>query len=108
MLIWTGLFTSLGPPATIHSCQKLTRVNLISIALGCSLNILLNFALIPNYGAMGAVVATFISYWFAVHGTCFFFKVSSQNRLDAHQSNVLPEVLVITCFSIPWLKVPHQ
>jgi O-antigen/teichoic acid export membrane protein len=38
------------------------------------LNILLNVLLIPAHGAMGAVIATLISYWFAVHGSCFLFK----------------------------------
>jgi O-antigen/teichoic acid export membrane protein len=75
ILIWTGLFTSLGAARNVFIVSKnWTRVNLISIALGCALNIILNFILIPEYGAMGAVAATFISYWFAVHGTCFFFK----------------------------------
>ncbi|MFC1843895.1 flippase [Thermodesulfobacteriota bacterium] len=75
ILIWTGLFTSLGAARNVFIVSKnWTRVNLISIAMGCALNIILNFALIPQYGAMGAVAATFISYWFAVHGTCFFFK----------------------------------
>jgi O-antigen/teichoic acid export membrane protein len=75
ILIWTGLFTSLGAARGIFIVSKnWTRVHLVSIALGCAMNILLNFFLIPKYGAMGAVVATFISYWFAVHGTCFFFK----------------------------------
>jgi len=75
ILIWTGLFTSLGAARNVFIVSKnWTRVNLISIALGCALNITLNFILIPEYGAMGAVAATFISYWFAVHGTCFFFK----------------------------------
>jgi O-antigen/teichoic acid export membrane protein len=75
ILIWTGVFTSLGAARNVFIISKnWTRVNLISTALGCLLNILLNYALIPRYGAMGAVVATFISYWFAVHGTCFFLK----------------------------------
>jgi len=75
ILIWTGLFTSLGAARNVFIVSKnWTRVNLISIALGSAMNILLNIFLIPKYGAMGAVVATFISYWFAVHGSCFFFK----------------------------------
>jgi O-antigen/teichoic acid export membrane protein len=49
-------------------------VNLISIALGGGLNILLNLVLIPAYGSMGAAMATLASYWFAVHGSCFFFR----------------------------------
>lgn len=73
ILIWTGIFTSLGAARNLLVIAKnWTRINLISTALGCLLNVLLNYLLIPRYGAMGAVIATFVSYWFAVHGTCFF------------------------------------
>ena len=75
VLIWTGLFTSLGTARNVFIiARNWTRVNLISIALGCVLNILLNAVMIPRFGAMGAVVATFISYWFAIHGACLFLK----------------------------------
>lgn len=71
ILIWAGVFTSLGAARNVFIISKnWTRVNLLSIALGAALNVLLNFLLIPRYGTMGAVAATFISYWFAVHGTC--------------------------------------
>jgi O-antigen/teichoic acid export membrane protein len=73
VLVWTGVFTSLGAARNVLIIAKnWTRVNLVSIALGSAMNILLNIFLIPAYGAMGAVVATFVSYWFAVHGACFF------------------------------------
>jgi len=75
ILIWTGIFTSLGAARNVFIVAKnWTRINLVSIALGCALNIFLNVLLIPSYGAKGAVLATFISYWFAVHGTCFLFQ----------------------------------
>ena len=75
ILIWAGLFTGLEKARNCFIVAKnLTRMNLISIALGSMLNILLNFFLIPEYGAMGAVIATFISYWLAVHGSCFILK----------------------------------
>jgi O-antigen/teichoic acid export membrane protein len=75
ILAWTGIFTSLGAARSLLIVAKnWTMVSLISVALGGAVNILLNFFLIPRYGAMGAVVATFISYWLAVHGTCFLFK----------------------------------
>ena len=75
VLVWAGIFTSLGAARNVFIIAKnWTRVNLLSIALGGVLNILLNLVFIPRYGAMGAVVATMISYWFAVHGTCFLFK----------------------------------
>ncbi|MEJ2648980.1 MAG: flippase, partial [Sedimentisphaerales bacterium] len=75
ILAWTGLFTGLGAARNnFIVARNWTRVNLLSIAMGSVMNILLNYALIPRYGAMGAVIATFISYWFAVHGTCLFLK----------------------------------
>ena len=74
ILIWAGVLSNLGSARHIFIVSKnLTRVNLMSTALGCAMNVLLNILLIPQYGAMGAVVATFISYWFAVHGSCFIF-----------------------------------
>lgn len=75
ILIWAGIFTSLGAARNLFIIAKnWTRANLISTVLGCSLNVLLNFILIPRYGAMGAVIASIIAYWFAVHGTCLFLK----------------------------------
>jgi O-antigen/teichoic acid export membrane protein len=75
ILIWAGVFTSFG--AARHQmiiAKNWTRIDLVSIALGCALNIVLNLLLIPNYGARGAVIATFIAYWFSTHGSCFLFK----------------------------------
>ncbi len=75
LLIWTGLFTSLGAARILFmTSQNWLRINLVSTLLGCIMNIALNFYLIPGYGAMGAIIASLISYWFAVHGTCFLFK----------------------------------
>ncbi len=74
-LVWAGLFTSLSTARHVFMVsQNWLRINLISTFLACLLNILLNYYLIPGYGAMGAVIASLISYWFAVHGTCFLFK----------------------------------
>jgi O-antigen/teichoic acid export membrane protein len=41
---------------------------------GGVLNIILNYYLIPLYGAMGAVIATIGSSWFSVHGVCFIIS----------------------------------
>lgn len=75
MLIWAGLFTNLGAARSVFLISmNWTKVYLVSMSLGCILNLALNYLLIPIYGAMGAVVASLISYWFAVHGSCFIFK----------------------------------
>ncbi len=93
ILIWTGIFTSLGAARNLLIVAKnWTRVNLVSIALGCTTNIFLNVMLIPQYGAMGAVVATFISYWFTIHGTCFFFKSLRPTGRMMTKAMIFPKV----------------
>lgn len=64
--IWAGIFVSLG----VISGSWLTSENLPSLAfyrtfLGMTINITLNFVLIPVYGMIGAAIATVISYMFA-------------------------------------------
>jgi len=93
ILIWTGLFTSLEASRRVFIVSKnWTKINLASIGLGCALNILLNFMLIPNYGTMGAVIATFISYWFAVHGTCFIFASLRKTGWMITKAMIYPKI----------------
>jgi O-antigen/teichoic acid export membrane protein len=75
VLIWSGVFINLSIARNILTVSRnWLKVDLVSTFLGCLLNIILNYFLIPTYGAMGAIVASLISYWFAVHGTCFIFR----------------------------------
>lgn len=75
LLIWTLLFTNLGAARNNFMVAKnWLRINLASMLLGCIMNVALNYLLIPSRGAMGAIIASLVSYWFAVHGTCFIFK----------------------------------
>ncbi|MEJ2691384.1 MAG: flippase, partial [Deltaproteobacteria bacterium] len=93
ILIWAGVFTSLGSARNVLIVSKnWTRVNLVCVALGCALNILLNLLMIPEYGAMGAVVATLISYWFAVHGSCFLFKPLRRTGWMFTKAMIYPKV----------------
>ena len=93
VLIWAGMFTSLGAARNVFIVSKnWTRVNLVSIALGTVLNVLLNYMLIPHYGAMGAVAATFISYWFALHGTCFLLKPLRKTGWMMTRAMIFPKV----------------
>lgn len=43
----------------------------VATMIGAAANIVLNFLLIPEYGGMGAAIASLISYWLAAHGTCY-------------------------------------
>lgn len=93
ILVWTGLFTSLGAARNVLIVSKnWTRVNLAAIGLGSLLNVLLNYLLIPRHGAMGAVMATFISYWFAVHGTCFIFIALRKTGWMMTKAMIYPKI----------------
>jgi O-antigen/teichoic acid export membrane protein len=75
VLIWSVLFTNLSVARNVFMVSRnWLKINLVSTMLGCIVNVLLNWLLIPVYGAMGAIAASLFSYWFAVHGTCFLFK----------------------------------
>jgi O-antigen/teichoic acid export membrane protein len=43
----------------------------LTTMLGATINIGLNFLLIPRWGGIGAACATVFSYWLAAHGSCF-------------------------------------
>ena len=93
ILIWAGLFSSLATARNVFVVAKnRTRVDLVSIALGCTANILLNFLLIPQHGATGAVIATIVSYWFAVHGSCFLFSSLRKTGWMLTKAMVYPKI----------------
>ncbi|WP_191321836.1 flippase [Colwellia sp. C1TZA3] len=54
--------------------EKLAIFSLFSQVLGALVNVILNLLLIPHYGALGAAVATLISYAVCAYFCLFFFK----------------------------------
>ncbi len=58
--VFTSLDTFMG---SAYFTVKRTSMSLWTSLAGAALNILLNFILIPPYGAMGASIATFVSYF---------------------------------------------
>lgn len=75
ILIWSILFTNLGMArSTFLTTMNWTKIHFLTVALGCAINIILNYILIPQYGGMGAVIASCFAYWFAAHGACFVYK----------------------------------
>jgi O-antigen/teichoic acid export membrane protein len=72
VLVWSLVFTSLGVArGAFLTAMNWTRAYLVTVALGCAVNIALNLLLIPRMGGMGAVVASCVAYWVAAHGSCF-------------------------------------
>jgi PST family polysaccharide transporter len=72
--IWSSMFSCFGViKDTWIAVEGLTSYALSISILGALMNILLNFWLIPIYGAMGAAVATVVSYGFTDYITCFLY-----------------------------------
>lgn len=72
VLIWAGLFANLTVVRNAHFiAQEWGKALLFSTSLGALVNVLFNLLLIPRFGAMGAAIATCISYWVAAHGACY-------------------------------------
>jgi O-antigen/teichoic acid export membrane protein len=64
--VWTGLFVSIGLARGPYLITEgLTRFSALTSAGGAVINIVLNYFLIPAYGAVGAAVATVIAQIFA-------------------------------------------
>ena len=58
--VFTALCTFLG---SVYFASKRTMGSMLTALAGAVLNVVLNFLLIPSYGAMGASAATFASYF---------------------------------------------
>lgn len=71
ILVSAVLFMSLNQfLGSIYSATKHTRNSFWTALVACSVNIVLNFALIPEWGIQGASIATFLSYY-----VCFWVRI---------------------------------
>ena len=74
-LAWAGLFINLGFARSYYlTTMNWTRLHFFVDFLGCAANVALNLYLVPRYGGMGAVIASIVAYWLAVHGSCFLVR----------------------------------
>jgi Na+-driven multidrug efflux pump len=93
LLIWANLFTFLEiARGAFLSSMNWTRIYLLTVALGCLLNITLNWLLIPRLAGMGAVAATLVSYWLAAHGLCFLIAPLRQTGRMLTKAILWPKV----------------
>jgi Na+-driven multidrug efflux pump len=93
VLIWANLFSSFEIARSAYlTSMNWTRIQLVTLMLGGTLNIGLNYLLIPLYGGVGAAVASLISYWFACHGTCFLFKPLFRTGIMLSKAIIYPKV----------------
>ncbi|MCS6882537.1 MAG: polysaccharide biosynthesis C-terminal domain-containing protein [Oscillochloridaceae bacterium] len=81
-LTWAGLFGSSGVArSSFLTADNSTGLHLAAVALGCVANLGLNWWLIPPLGGPGAAIASLISCWLAVHGSCFRFPALRPTRV---------------------------
>lgn len=93
VLIWAGLFTNLGiARSSFLTTMNWTKVHFLTVFAGCLINVSLNYLLIPEYGGMGAVIASCIAYWFAAHGACFFYKPLHRTGYMLTKAIIYPKV----------------
>jgi len=93
VLIWSNVFASLEiARSSFLTAMNWTRIYLLTVSLGCLLNIVLNYFLIPFYGGMGAVVASLFAYWFAAHGSCFLLPPLRRTGAMLSRAMLYPKI----------------
>lgn len=102
--VYSSLVTFIG---SIYIYRKKSSMSLVTAALGASLNIVLNFLMIPSMGAQGAGIATAISYFAvfavrAIHSRSFMpFKLHGV-KLALNTLIVLVQVVAMLTLESSW------
>jgi O-antigen/teichoic acid export membrane protein len=60
--------------------ESLFKYSLITVSIGASSNIALNYLLIPQYGAVGSIVASIFSFTISIFLVDYLFKKTRENQ----------------------------
>jgi O-antigen/teichoic acid export membrane protein len=105
VLAWSALFMWVGGlHGPIMVAFDLTRYAPILVSFQASVNVLLNFLLIPKHGPTGAAAATCLSYL-----SGFLFALAFKNLrffVKSSWREILPLTLFIAPFILPWPFLP--
>src|SRR5260221_345374 len=75
VLLLSLVFTNLGVArSTFLTAMNWNKAYLFTVFLGAVANVVLNLALIPRYGGLGAAIASLVAYWLAAHGSCYLYR----------------------------------
>lgn len=92
--VWTGIFVSLGiMRSSWTTIEGYMHLALASTATGAGINVMLNYALIPKYGGVGAAIATLIAQIFASYLSVLFFARTRSFFWRQTQALFLPAML---------------
>lgn len=87
--VWAGIAVFLGVASSQYLItENLTKISFYRTFIGLLVNVLLNFVLIPPYGAKGAATATLLSYCVATFSLVFFKPTRRQSKLLIQSLNV--------------------
>lgn len=93
--IWTGVFVSVGICSNLYSISSnLNYLVLYKSLIGAVTNIILNLIFIPLFNALGAALATLISYFVVTFVSDLFWKSSYGLWKLKSQSLLLPLHLI--------------
>jgi PST family polysaccharide transporter len=77
--IWAAVAVFLGVASSqFLVAENLGRISMYRTTLGLAVNVALNVLLIPTHGAVGAAIATVVSYFVATFSLVFFDQTRSQ------------------------------
>lgn len=84
---WIGIFVNIGLVKSLYlNIYNYPKIQLAVSLIGCLLNVILNWILIPFYGAFGATIASLISYWVQAHGALFLFPQTKEFAFTVFKS----------------------
>jgi len=102
ILVSAVLFMSLNQfLGSIYSATKHTRNSFWTALVACSVNIVLNIALIPEWGIQGASIATFLSYY-----VCFWVRIIDARYYVPFRFNMIRSLINTTLlFIMAWVII---
>lgn len=94
--IWAGTFIFMRALLSKWLInEELLKFSFITQSIGAIVNIVMNYALIPHYGAIGAAIATIVSYGFASYVALIFHRKTMPMAIIITKSFLLPLRLCI-------------
>lgn len=89
--IWSGIFIFFGVArGNWLVIEDMTRLSLITQLMGAVTNVVLNLFLIRQYGAIGAAIATLISYAVSSYLSCMIFPAMHQTGWMLTKALLIP------------------
>jgi O-antigen/teichoic acid export membrane protein len=89
--IWSGIFIFFGVArGNWLVIEDMTRLSLITQLMGAVTNVVLNLFLIKQYGAIGAAIATLISYAVSSYLSCMIFPAMRQTGWMLTKALLIP------------------